>query len=117
MFTCLATARPRPSINWYHVDNGSQSTLVISVEVNITEMDVGERGAMSTLTLFNAQPDIATEYICEAVSEVTEFDAVSATALLTVHGETMSIRTVECLFVDTNWIIFLSRCQGLITYV
>ncbi len=87
MFTCLAIARPRPSINWYHVDNGSQSTLVNSVEVKITEMGMGERGTMSTLTLFDAQPDIATEYICEAVSVVVDFDTVSAIALLTVHGE------------------------------
>ncbi len=70
-------------------------------------MDVGERGAMSTLTLFDAQPDIATEYICEAVSEVTELDAVTATALLTVHGETMSICTVESSLVDAIGFTFV----------
>ncbi len=89
MFTCLATARPRPSINWYRMDSANQTTsLNSSGDINITSVDVGEREVMSTLTLSDAQPNIATDYICEVISDIAEFDPVSAPALLTVHGET-----------------------------
>ncbi len=89
VFTCLATARPRPSINWYRMDSSNQTTsLNSSGNTNITTVDVGERGVMSTLTLSDAQPNIATDYVCEVISDIAEFDPVSASAQLTVHGET-----------------------------
>ncbi len=86
-FTCLATARPQPSINWYRVVSANHTTsLESSGVINITTVDVGERGVMSTLNLSDAQPYIATEYVCEVVSDIAEFGPVSAPALLTVHG-------------------------------
>ncbi len=89
VFTCLATARPRPSITWYRVDSVNQTTsLNNSGNINISTVDVGEREVMSTLTLSDAQPNIATDYICEVVSDIAEFGPVSASALLTVHSET-----------------------------
>ncbi len=89
MFTCLATARPRPSIKWYRVDSANQTTsLNSSGNINFTTVDVGERGVMSTLTLSDSQPNITTDYVCEVISDIAEFGPVSASALLTVHGET-----------------------------
>ena len=85
-FTCVATARPRPSITWWRMDsNGSLTQLMEEANVtSITEMMLRERVLMSNLTIESAQPSDADEYVCVAENEVSN---TSATATLVVHGE------------------------------
>ena len=82
-FTCVATARPRPSITWWRVESDGSLTQVME-EATVTEMMSGERVLMSNLTIESAQPSDAGDYTCVAENEVSN---TSATATLVVHGE------------------------------
>ena len=82
-FTCVATARPRPSITWWRVDSLTQVMEEANV-ASITEMMSGERVLMNNLTIESAQPSDAGDYTCVAGNEVS---STSATATLVVHGE------------------------------
>ena len=116
VFTCVATGRPMPRIDWYQVDRDNATirtllndssdvdimnttmendtddmSLTMENDIDIVSSAMGERNLTSNLTILNAQPDNATEYVCEAVSEVEAFPVASARAVLTVHGEYTSI--------------------------
>ena len=82
-FTCVATARPRPSITWWRVGSLTPVMEVANV-TSITEVMSGERVLMSNLTIESAQPSDAGDYTCVAENEVSN---TSATATLVVHGE------------------------------
>ena len=85
VFTCRATARPRPEVTW-HTQDDSGMDVDITNELgvtNIVEQEFGERERMSTLTIVGTQPRDAGNYTCRARNLVEEVDA---SAILTVHG-------------------------------
>ena len=86
VFTCVATARPRPSITWWVVQDGGTSTMITSdaMKYNITQMPSGERVLHSRLEVFGAIPSDAGTYICMA-NNPTNIPAM-AQAQLTVLG-------------------------------
>ena len=84
-FFCEATARPRPAITWWRVEEGVHIQLLSDgINYTIVEGETGERIRNSTLTVIETEPSDALDYFCRASNVV---DAVEATAQLTVHGE------------------------------
>ena len=85
-FSCVATARPRPTITWWREENGTQSQIVAMDNVYyIDDQELGvERERMSTLIIIEADPSDAGTYLCLAENEA---GIDYATAELTVHGE------------------------------
>ena len=86
VFTCVATARPRPTITWWVVQNGGSPTMITSntTKYGIAEMPSGERVLHSMLEVFGAIPSDAGTYICVA-NNPTNIPAM-AQAVLTVLG-------------------------------
>ena len=86
VFTCVATARPRPSITWWVVQDGGSATMITSdaTKYSITEMATGERVLNSTLAVSSTTPADAGAYICRA-NNPTEVPT-EAEAQLTVLG-------------------------------
>ena len=79
MFTCIATGRPRPTIQWYREISGSRT--LVSNEQSISEE---MREISSTLTINPTSPSDAADYVCEASNIV---NTAEMTASLTVYGE------------------------------
>ena len=86
VITCVATARPRPSITWWVVQDGGSPTMITSdaTKYSIAEMPSGERVLQSMLEVFDAIPSDAGTYICIA-NNPTNIPAM-AQAVLTVLG-------------------------------
>ena len=85
-FVCVATGRPRPTITWYQTVDDSNMRVCVNlsnVRVTVSEVEMGERGSISTLTLSNTLPSNAATYVCVAENVVTT-DEDNAT--LTVNG-------------------------------
>ena len=82
----MATARPRPTITWWRVENGTQSQIVEMDGVHyIDDEELGvERERMSNLTIIEVDPSDTGTYLCLAENEAS---IDYATAELTVHGE------------------------------
>ena len=85
VFTCNATGRPRPTIQWYRVELEGGRTLLTGEDVNS-----GMRGISSTLTISNTDASGATDYVCVASNIV---DSTEMTGSLIVYGKFV----VECL--------------------
>ena len=90
MFTCNATGRPRPAIQWYRVEMSGSRTLLPDEQSN--EVKSGTREISSTLIIDPTSPSDTAEYVCVA-SNV--FDMTEMTASLTVHGKLASLGTVN----------------------
>ena len=87
VFTCNATARPRPHITWWRVNvNGSLD--IVNYEINktiIESLPIGkERELISSLTILDVQPSDAGIYLCRAENRA---GLASESAILTVHGK------------------------------
>ena len=84
-FSCRASGLPRPSITW---SNPNSATLVSGVNgVMITEMDDGDRGIMSILSIISTRPSLAGEYTCTASNGVSGSGDFNETSVeLTVYG-------------------------------
>ena len=87
VFTCNATARPRPHITWWRVNvNGSLN--IVNYEINktiIESLPVGkEREVISSLTILDVQPSDAGIYLCRAENPAGVDEEI---ATLTVHGK------------------------------
>ena len=80
-FTCSATGRPRPSVSWDRMELNANRTLL--PDDRSVEMESGERGITSTLTVDPTSAADAAGYVCVA-SNIVDNDEMSAT--LTVHG-------------------------------
>ena len=82
----MATARPRPTITWWRVENGTQTQIVAMDDVYyIDDQELeGERERISNLTIIEADPSDSGTYLCLAENEA---GIDYATAELTVHGE------------------------------
>ena len=96
-FTCVATARPRPSITWWRVESDGNLTQVME-EVNvasITEMMSGERVLMSNLTIEETEACNVGNYTCVAKNEV---NMKNETAVLSVLGEIIRL-SLSLLFI------------------
>ena len=92
LFTCNATARPRPNITWWRADSdGSidQVTNEINKIVIESEPFGVERERMSTLMILDVQPSDAGMYLCRAENQAGR---VEENATLTVHGKLSNIR-------------------------
>ena len=88
-FSCNATARPRPNITWWRVEDGSMSqVMAVDGEYIIEEANFGERVRSSTLTIVDAEPNDTGEYACLAQNIVPGDDIEFAN--LTVHGKLCS---------------------------
>ena len=82
MFTCVATGRPRPTIQWYRVElNGSRTQLSDGLS---TEMTSGYREISSELTIQDTTSSDALDYVCVASNVV---NSVEMSATLIVYGE------------------------------
>ena len=87
MFTCKATARPRPRTTWWRVNvNGRFDT--VNYEINKTIIDsfpIGEeREVISSLTILDVQPSDADIYLCQAENRA---GLATESATLIVHGK------------------------------
>ncbi len=93
-FTCVATARPRPSIAWWRVEeNGTMTEIVADgVTYGIWEDEDGERVLNSTLEVIQTEPLDTLTYICVA-ENIAGTDR--AMAQLTVHGMCMCVGSPE----------------------
>ena len=94
VFTCNATARPRPTITWFRVETDGNQTNVSELDrTAVKPTEIGERELSSELTISNAQPSNAASYTCQADNFVSNVDE---SAVLTVHGK-RSIKSSICL--------------------
>ena len=86
-FTCVATARPRPSITWWRVEsNGSLTQVMEEANVtSITEMMSGERVLMSNLTIVKVEACDAGSYTCVAENEVASVNQTGSLSILGKH--------------------------------
>ena len=88
VFSCEATARPRPDVTWWRMARDGQRSLVTPLldKILIETEAVGvEREQRSNLTIIDVQPSDADVYVCVAENEGGS-DEENAT--LTVHGKT-----------------------------
>ena len=87
VFTCTATARPRPMIQWYRVEiEGGARTQLTGEDVTS-----GMREITSTLTIASTSASDATDYVCVASNIV---DSTEMTGSLIVYGKFVKI--VKC---------------------
>ena len=95
IFTCNATARPRPTITWYTDDGSGNRTLLVDGTNNVTIMvqENGDRELISTLTISPTAPSDATDYVCVAENVV---DTDEMTSNLTVYGMYIFVY-VQCM--------------------
>ena len=105
VFTCNATARPRPTITWFRVAADGNRTEVDPTTVKPSE--IGERELSSELTISNAQPSDAGSYTCQADNVVSSVDESS---VLMVHGK-RSIKILVCLGMFI-FILYLCSCAN-----
>ena len=106
VFTCNATARPRPTITWFRVAaDGNQTNVAELDRTEVKPTEIGERELSSELTISNAQPSDAGSYTCQADNVVSSVDE---SAVLTVHGK-WSIKILVCLGVFI-FILYLCSC-------
>ena len=86
VFTCVATAFPRPEIIWRRrYTNGTEEELLDSdADVSISEAGLAARTVESTLTMLSTLPRDGFEYICNASNLV---NSILASAQLTVYGK------------------------------
>ena len=90
LFICEATGRPRPTVTWYKADNSGlpRTVNVTDPRINIiTQVEDGERGIMSNLTLDSVLPSDSATYVCSAENEVAVDGETRANASLTVNGK------------------------------
>ena len=87
VFTCNATARPRPIITWWRA-NSSGDINQVTNEVNKTIIESEpfgeERGQISSLRILAVQPSDAGMYLGQAENQA---GTAEATVTLTVHGK------------------------------
>ena len=87
VFTCNATARPRPNITWWRVNvNGSLDIVTYIANKTIIEsLPIGEeREVISSLTILDVQPSDAGIYLCQGENPA---GVASESATFTVHGK------------------------------
>ena len=89
LFICEATGRPRPRITWYKYDDSGLLTVidVTDSRITVSEVEDGERGIMSNLTLDSVLPSDSATYVCSAENEVAVDGVTRANASLTVNGK------------------------------
>ena len=106
VFTCNATARPRPTISWFRVAaDGSRTNVSELDRTAVKPTEIGERELSSELTISNAQPSDAGSYTCQADNVVSSVDE---SAVFMVHGK-RSIKSSVCLGV-LIFILYLCSC-------
>ena len=95
IFTCNATARPRPTITWYTDDGSGSRTLLVdgTINVMIMEQENRDRELISTLVISPTAPSDATDYVCVAENVV---DTDEMTSNLTVYGMYIFVY-VQCM--------------------
>ena len=95
IFTCNATARPKPTITWYTDDGSGNRTLLVdgTNDVTIMEQENGDRKLTITLTISPTAPSHATDYVCVAENVVDVDEMISN---LTVYGMCLSVH-VQCM--------------------
>ena len=101
-FQCLATGRPRPTITWLFVaELGAAESIVMDVEntTTITDMEIGDRQIMSSLS-FSVRPlSDAGMYVCSAENDFRNSTVVTAAATLTVYGKSYTYpKMMTCLY-------------------
>ncbi len=91
-FTCVASARPRPSIAWWRVEENGTMTEIVADNVTYGiwegEDEDEERVLNSTLEVIETEPLDTLTYICVA-ENMAGTDC--AMAQLTVHGMCMCV--------------------------
>ena len=92
VFTCNATGRPRPTIQWYRVELEDARTPLTGEDTSS-----GMRGISSTLTISNTDASDATDYVCVASNIV---DSTEMTGSLIVYGEFV-VRNVSAFYVHS----------------
>ena len=106
VFTCNATARPRPTITWFRVAaDGNQTNVSELDRTAVKPSEIGERELSSELTISNAQPSDAGSYTCKADNVVSSF---AESSVLTVHGK-RSIKSSVCLGMFI-FILYICSC-------
>ena len=84
-FTCNATGRPRPTIQWYRVElDGNLTQLSNSGSLMIREMLSGMRDISSVLDITRTRLSDAADYVCEATNVVDSDEMMST---LIVYGK------------------------------
>ncbi len=108
-FTCVATARPRPSIAWWRVEENGTLTEIVAVSgtYGIWEDEDGERVLTSKLEVIETEPSDALTYICVA-DNMAGID--QAMAELTVHGMCMCVGSPEVEISDHLCTSFPTSC-------
>ena len=111
LFICEATGRPRPTVTWYKADNSGlpRTVNVTDPRINISQVEDGERGIMSNLTLDNVLPSDSATYVCSAENEVAVDGETRANASLTVNGKKASC--IEFFPVYVQQLIHTSMCM------
>ena len=85
VFTCNATARPRPTITWFRVETDGIPTDVSQLfQAVVASSEIGEREISSELSIRVALPSDAGDYMCQATSVV---DSDEEVLNLAVHGK------------------------------
>ena len=85
VFSCNATARPRPTINWFRVETDGNLTDVSGLSrTTATHIEIEQTDISSQLTVRTALPSDAGEYICQADNVLNSDEEFS---YLMVNGE------------------------------
>ena len=86
MFQCVATGRLRPTIIWLM---GATENTITEVEnkTSITDMEIGDRQIVSTLSFSVLALSDAGMYVCSAEIDGHNDGTVTAAITLTVHGK------------------------------
>ncbi len=85
-FGCAASGLPRPNITWF---NHNITSLTSGVDgVTITDMNMGDRDIVSTLTLSATAPSDTGTYTCSTDNNVAgRGDINSVGVALTIYGK------------------------------